>query len=78
MSISPRSGDFSASGHLRHLADGEPHGAVPDRVQRGIIVDEGRVPGARSRPLQADGEVQEGRGLDEGHHKGHLLEGKEV
>lgn len=78
VSISPRSGDLSAPGHLRYLADSEPHGAVSDGVQGGVVVDEGRVSGAGSRPLQADGEVQEGRRFPEGCQRGCLLEGAEL
>lgn len=40
-------------------------------------MDEGRVSGTGSRPLQANGEVQEGRKFSEGCQKGHLLEGSQ-
>ena len=45
----PGGGDLSLSGHLRHLADGQPDGAVQDRVPRSAALDEGLVAGTRSR-----------------------------
>ena len=56
----PGGGDLSLPSHLRHVADGEPDGAVEDRVPRGAAVDEGRVPGAGPRHEQTDGEVPQG------------------
>lgn len=56
----PGGGDVPLPSHLRHVADGEPHGAEPHRVPRSAALDEGRLPGAGPRHAQADGEIQEG------------------
>ncbi|KAG5833167.1 hypothetical protein ANANG_G00272980 [Anguilla anguilla] len=55
-------GDVSAAGHHGHPADGGAHGEVSHGVPGRPALDEGRVPGAGPRHVQAAGEVPQGTG----------------
>lgn len=62
MPFVPGGGNVSLSGHLRHLADGQPDGAVQDGISRSAALDEGCVAGTRSRHSQTDGKIPQGVG----------------